>query len=157
MRFNSSIEIDAPVNEVWALVDKLEEWHLWMPSIKKIEIVSEGPMNKGSQLSVTAQVSRLTINLLMTVTKFTPERFVVMEGKTLGTKLTRFYAFEPIDDRTRVTIGGEVSGLLAWLGQRGGQEISREIAEAAKNRVESAKQQPEESKEHSNTSQIQSV
>lgn len=143
MRFSSSIEIDAPVSEVWALVDKLEEWHLWMPSIKKIEIVSDGPLSKGSQLSVTARVRRLTINLLMTITKFTPERFVVMEGKTLGTKLIRFYALEPIDSKTKVTIGGEVSGLLAWLGQRGGQEISKEIAEAVKERVESANWQPE--------------
>ena len=68
MRFSSSVEINAPVEKVWSLVDRLEEWPQWMPSIKKIERVSAGPLAVGSQLSVTAKVSRLTVNLLMTVT-----------------------------------------------------------------------------------------
>jgi len=137
MRFSSSVEINAPVEKVWALVDRLEEWPQWMPSIKKIERVSEGPLTVGSQLSVTAKVNRLTVNLLMTITEFVPERSVVMQGKVLGINLTRFYFFEPVNGKTKVTIGGEVSGLLAWLARRGGQAVSDEITQAAKKRIES--------------------
>lgn len=137
MRFSSSVEINAPVEKVWALVDRLEEWPKWMPSIKKIERVSGGPLTVGSQLSVTAKVSRLTANLLMTITEFVPERSVVMQGRALGTNLRRFYFFEPVNGKTKVTIGGEVSGLLAWLARRGGQAVSDEIAQAAKKRIES--------------------
>jgi hypothetical protein len=118
MRFESSIEINAPVKKVWALIDKLEEWPQWMPSIKKIERVSKGALAVGSQLSVTAKVS------------------VVMNGKALGTSLTRFYTLEPVNGRTKVTIGGDVSGALAWLACRGGQSVSAEIAQAAKKKVE---------------------
>jgi carbon monoxide dehydrogenase subunit G len=138
MRFSSSIDINAPANKVWALVHRLEEWPRWMPSIKKIEKVSDRPLSVGSQLSVTAKVSKLTVTLLMTVTEFVQERSVVMQGKSLGTKLTRFYRLEPIDGRTKVTIGGEVSGLLAWLARRGGQAVSEEIAQAAKRIIESS-------------------
>ena len=137
MRFSSSVEINAPVEEVWSLIDKLEEWPQWMQSIKKIERVSEGPLAVGSQLSVTAKVSRLTVNLLMTISEFVPERSVVMQGKALGTNLTRFYFLEPVNGKTKVTIGGEVSGLLAWMARRGGQAVSDEIARAAKKRFES--------------------
>ena len=137
MKFESSVEINAPVEKVWTLVDNLEEWPQWMPSIKKIERVSKGPLTVGSQLSVTAKVSRITVKLLMTITEFVSERAVVMEGKALGTKLTRFYTLEPVNGKTKVTIGGEVSGLLAWLAHRGGQAISEEIAQAAKKRIES--------------------
>jgi len=137
MKFESSVEINAPVEKVWTLVDHLEEWPQWMPSIKKIKRVSEGPLTIGSQLSVTARVSRLTVKLLMTVSEFIPERAVVMEGKALCTKLTRFYTLEPVNGKTKATIGGEVSGLLAWLARRGGQAISEEIAWAAKKRIES--------------------
>ena len=137
MRFSSIVEINAPVEKVWALIDKLEEWHQWMPSIKKIEKVSEGPLTVGSQLSVTAKVSRLTVNLLMTITEFVPQRSVVMQGKALGTNLIRFYTFEPVNGKTKVTIGGEVSGLLARLARRGGQAVSDEIAQAAKKKIES--------------------
>ena len=136
MRFESSVEINAPVKKVWALVDKVEEWPEWMPSIRKIERVSQGPLAAGSQVSVTVKVSGLTVKLLMTIAKFVPERNVVLEGKALGTKLTRFYVLEPANDRTKVTIGGDVSGGLAWLVSRGGQKVSAEIASAVKTRIE---------------------
>jgi carbon monoxide dehydrogenase subunit G len=137
MRFESSIEINAPTGKVWTLIDRLEEWPQWMPSIKSIERISRGPLGIGSQLAVTANVSRLTVKLLMTIVEFVPERSVVMKGRALGTNLTRFYTLEPVNDRTRVTVGGEVSGVLALLARRGGQAVSEEIAWAAKKRVES--------------------
>jgi len=136
MRFESSVHIDAPAERVWALVDKLEEWPQWMPSIKKIERISQGPLTAGSQLSVTAKVSGLTVRLLMTVTSFVAERNVVLEGKTLGTKLARFYILEPVNGKTRLTVGGDVSGALARLARRGGQKISTEIALAVKTKIE---------------------
>jgi carbon monoxide dehydrogenase subunit G len=139
MRFESNIEINAPANKVWAMIDKLEEWPQWMPSIKKIERISKGPLSVGSQLSVTAKVSGLTVTLLMTIIEFVPERTVVMRGKAMGTSLTRFYNLEPADGKTKVTIGGDVSGALAWLACRGGQKVSAEIAQAAKKRVEGLK------------------
>ena len=137
MRFSSSVEINAPVEKVWSLIDKLEEWPQWMQSIKKIERVSEGPLAVGSQLIVTARVSRLTVNLLMTITEFIPERSVIMQGKALGTNLTRFYFLEPVNGKTKVTIGGEVSGLLAWMARRGGKAVSDQMTQAAKKRIES--------------------
>lgn len=136
MRFESCIEINAPANKVWALIDRLEQWPQWMPSIKRIEKVSKGPLAAGSQLSVTAKVSGLTVTLLMTITEFVPERSVVMKGKALGTNLTGFYNLQPADGKTRVTIGGDVSGVLAWLACRGGRRVSAEIAGAAKKKVE---------------------
>jgi carbon monoxide dehydrogenase subunit G len=136
MRFESSIDIKAPVKKVWALVDKVEEWPQWMPSIKKIERVSKGPLAVGSQVSVTAKVSRLTVKLLMTITEFVTERRVVLAGKVLGTRLTRFYALEPANGKTNVIIGGDVSGALAWLVSRGGQKVSAEMALAVKTRIE---------------------
>jgi len=136
VRFESGIDINAPAEKVWALIDKLEEWPQWMPSIKKIERVSKEPLTVGSQLNVTAKVSGLTVRLLMTIIKFVPERTVAMQGKALGTSLTRFYTLEPLDGKSKVTIGGEVSGALAWLARRGGQAISDEIVQAVKKRIE---------------------
>lgn len=139
MRFECSIDINAPIEKVWALIDKLEEWPQWMPSIKKIGRVSKEPLTVGSQLSVTAKVSGLTVTLLMTITEFVPERNVVMEGRALGTKLTRFYILEPMNGKTNVIIGGDVFGALAWLACRGGQKVSAEIALAVKTRIEESK------------------
>jgi len=136
MKFASNIDINAPPEKVWTLIDKLEQWPQWMPSIKKIERISKGPLAAGSQLSVTVKVSGFTVTLLMTITEFVPERNVVMKGKALGTNLTRFYNLEPLSGKTKATIGGEVSGALAWLACRGGQAVSDEIARAVKKRIE---------------------
>jgi len=136
MRFESSVDIDAPAGKIWALIDRLEDWPRWMPSIKSIKRISQGPLTVGSRLSVTADVSGIPVTLLMTITQFVPERNVVMVGKALGTKLTRFYKLEPANGNTRITVGGDVSGALAPVARRGGQRVSDEIVLAVKKRVE---------------------
>ena len=137
MKFSTSIIINAPPENVWSLVYQLDQWHKWMPSIKGIQILSTEPIEKGSELLVRAKISRFTINLHMTVIDYMPERKVIMKGKVLGTTLIRFYFIEPIGDTTRVTIGGEVTGPLACLARRSGQAISEEIAQSAKEKIES--------------------
>ena len=136
MKFSASVEINATAEKVWVLINNAEEWPKWIPSLKKIEKVSAGPLGVGSQVLVVAK-SIITVNLLMTITEFVSGRRVVMEGKVLGVKMTRYYELEPVgQDRAKLTAGGEVSGLLAFLVRRGGQRLSEEIVQALKKKVE---------------------
>jgi carbon monoxide dehydrogenase subunit G len=136
MKFSASVEINAHVERVWSLVNSVEEWSKWIPSLKKIEKLSAGPLGVGSQVLVVAK-SIITVNLQMTITEFVVGHRVVMEGKVLGVKMTRFYELEPLDkNKTKLTAGGEVSGLLAFLVRRGGQRLSAEIVQSLKNKVE---------------------
>ena len=138
MKFSASVEINSTPERTWALVNNVEEWPEWIPSLKKIEKVTEGPMRVGSQVLVVAK-SLLTVNLLMTITEFVAGRRVVMEGRVLGVKMTRYYEMEPVgQNKAKLTAGGEVSGLLAFLVRRGGQSLSEEIVQALKKRVEGA-------------------
>ena len=136
MKFSASAEINATPAKAWALLNDVEEWPKWIPSLKKVEKVSKGPMGVGSQVLVVAK-SLITVNLLMTVTEFVAGRRVVMGGKVLGVKMTRYYEMEPAgQNRAKLTAGGEVSGLLAFLVRRGGQKLSEEIVQALKRKVE---------------------
>jgi hypothetical protein len=135
MKFSASVEINAAPEKVWLLVNKVEEWPKWIPSLKKIEKVSEGSLGVGSRVLVVAR-SLITVNLLMTITEFVLGRRVVMEGKVLGVRMKRYYEMEPVNGRARLTAGGEVSGLLAFLVRRGGQRLSEEIVQALKKKVE---------------------
>ena len=135
MKFSSSIVINAPPDDVFALVDNLEDWPQWIPSIKKIEKLSEGPLREGSQIRITAK-SSVTIKLLMTLTEFIPGQRGVLEGSVWGTRMVRYYNFEAVDQDTKLTAGGEVTGLLAPLVRRGGQRLSEEIVQAAKKKIE---------------------
>jgi len=135
MKFSSSVEINAHPEKVWALVNEFEEWPQWIPSIKKIEKLSEGALGEGSKIRVIAK-STITVKLLMTIIEFVPGRHAVMQGKVLGTEMTRYYNIEPLNGGARLTAGGEVSGLLAYLVRRGGQAVSEEIVQAAKRKIE---------------------
>jgi hypothetical protein len=136
MKFSASVEINSTPEKTWALVNNVEEWPKWIPSLKKIEKVTEGPLGVGSQVLVVAK-SLITVNLLMTITEFVAGRRVVMEGEVLGMKMTRYYGMEPVgQNKAKLTAGGEVSGLLAFLVRRGGQRLSEEIVQALKKKVE---------------------
>ena len=135
MKFSASVEINSTPEKAWALLNNIEEWPKWIPSLKKIEKVSGGSLGVGSRVLVVAR-SLITVNLLMTITEFVPGRSVVMEGKVLGVRMKRYYEMEPMNGRARLTAGGEVSGLLAFLVRRGGQRLSKEIVQALKKKVE---------------------
>jgi len=138
MKFSASVEINATPEKAWALVNDVEKWPQWIPSLKKIDKVTKGPMDVGSRVLVVAR-SLITVNLLMIITEFVLGRRVVMEGRVLGVKMTRYYTLEPVgQDRAKLTAGGEVSGLLAFLVRRGGQKLSEEIVQALKKKVEGA-------------------
>ena len=135
MKFSASVEINASPEKTWSLLKNIEEWPKWIPSLKKIEKVSVEPLGKGSKVLVVAK-SAITVNLLMTITEFVAGQRVVMEGKVLGTRMTRYYEMEPVNGRARLTAGGEVTGLLAFLVRRSGQKLSEEIVQALKKKVE---------------------
>jgi carbon monoxide dehydrogenase subunit G len=138
MKFRASVEINVSPEKAWALINNVEEWPKWILSLKKIEKVSEGSLGVGSRVLVVAR-SLITVNLLMTITEFIPGRRVVMEGKVLGVRMTRYYEMEPVgQNKAKLTAGGEVSGLLAFLVRRGGQKLSEEIVQALKKKVESS-------------------
>ena len=135
MRFESSVKAEASPEAIWEAVHDPEEWPLWVPSIKLVEKVSDGPLGVGSRLRIVVKTS-IRVTLHMTITEFVPQERVVMQGRVLGTRLTRFYALEPVGQETRVAAGGEASGLLAWLVCWSGRRLSADIVRALKNRIE---------------------
>lgn len=135
MRFESSADVNASVDTSWRAINNPEEWPSWVPSLKKVERLSEGPLGVGTRLCITVRAG-ISVKLHMTITEFVPQERVVMEGRVLGTRLTRYYTLEPKGQKTRLAAGGEASGFLAWLVCRGGRKLSDDIVQALKKRVE---------------------
>ena len=136
MKFESTTEINASPEAIWAALSHPEEWPQWIASIKKIEKLSTDSLGVGSRLRITARAGIINVKLLMTITEFVPRQRVVMQGNVLGTRLSRYYTLEPKDHQTRVTAGGEASGLLSCLVSRGGQALSNEIVHEFKKKIE---------------------
>lgn len=135
MRFESSVEINASPEQVWAAVHNPAEWPHWIPSVKKIEQLTEGPLNVGTRLRIVVR-TRLTITLLMTIVEFVPSERLVMRGTVMGTRLTRWYRLERANGCTRAIAGGQASGLLSWLITAAGRRLSEEIVHSFKRKVE---------------------
>ena len=135
MRFESGVDVDASVQEAWAASSNPEEWPLWVSSIKKVDKLSQGPLGVGTQLRVTVRAG-ISVKLHMTITEFVPQERVIIEGRVLGTHLTRYYTLEPKGQKTRLAAGGEASGFLAWVVWWGGRALSAKIVLALKKRIE---------------------
>lgn len=136
MRFESFAEISASPDAIWEALSDPESWPEWIASIKRIERLSADPLSTGSRLRITAKAGLFNVRLLMTITEFAPGQRVVMQGRVLGTGLTRYYTLSGSDRQTRVTAGGEATGLLAYLVSRGGQRLSDEIVRSFKRKIE---------------------
>lgn len=136
MRFESSAEIRASPEAIWEALARPEEWPEWIASIKRIEKLSADALGIGSRLRIAARAGIFNVKLVMTITEFAPGQRVVMQGRVLGTRLIRYYTLNGSDQRTRVTAGGEASGLLACPVARGGQRLSNEIVQSFKKMIE---------------------
>ncbi len=136
MKFESTAEINASPEAIWTALSHPEEWPEWIASIQKLEKLSTDSLGVGSRIRITARAGMVDVKLLMTITEFVPRQRVVMQGNVLSTRLSRYYTLEPKDHQTKVTAGGEASGLLSGLVSRGGQALSNEIVHAFKKKIE---------------------
>jgi hypothetical protein len=154
LKFLTSIEIATTPEAIWYYANDLDEWARHVPNIKRIVKLTEGPLGKGSKVRVVASNRILTAGINLTITEYEEFRYAAMDGRVLGTYMTRFYQVEPLGDKIRFTLGGEVSGFLAWMVRRSGQRLSEAIAQAAKKKFEgdahAAGGQPDSPKKDSN-------
>ena len=115
---NTSIEIDAPAETVWAVLTDFDAYHEWNPFMQIAGRASES--------------ARIHVELALSGTRSTRFRPVVTradpgrELRWLGHLLTpgvfdgeHRFVLETLDDgRTRVTHAEEFSGVLAPVGRR---------------------------------------
>jgi hypothetical protein len=50
MRFEHSIEIDAPAERVWAVVSDVEAWPRRIETVESVELLSPAPVGEGSRV-----------------------------------------------------------------------------------------------------------
>lgn len=52
MRYGVSVEIDAAIDAIWAVLSDVERWPGWTPSMTRVERLDDGPFGLGSRVRI---------------------------------------------------------------------------------------------------------
>lgn len=111
MHFETTVEIDAPHDRVWATMADVERWPEWTASMRELKILDGTTIALGSRVRIV--MPRLP-TLVWEVTEFEPGASFTWRGAsrgvaTIGTHSVRATAAS----RVAVTLGIRESGPLA--------------------------------------------
>jgi uncharacterized membrane protein len=126
MRFENTIEIDAPADRVWALTTDVESWPAITPTITKVERLDDGPFRAASTARVKQPGQRAKV---WTVTAFDPDHSFTWEARLLGAQMTASHTVTPTGSGASNTLVLDVTGPGSGLvGRLVGRQISKALA-----------------------------
>ena len=112
MDFRVTIDVAAPPSRVWEIVRDVERWHEWTASITSIKRVDQGPLRPGSRAYVTQP--KIPPNTFQ-VTSLEEGRGFDWESRSPGIRGVGHHWIEPTATGSRVTLGVNFRGPLAWI------------------------------------------
>lgn len=112
MRISNSIEIAAPVEQVWDLTMDVESWPQHTPTITRIQRLDGGPLRVGAQARIKqpAQGERT-----WTVTSLVPRERFEWATSAMGVRMAGGHHLASTPGGTRNTLTVDIEGWLAPL------------------------------------------
>jgi uncharacterized protein YndB with AHSA1/START domain len=104
-----STEINAPVQKVFAAFTDIEHGAEHVSAIKKIDILSPGPLNIGTRWLETREVLGRLDDAEMEVTAFERNRTYTLTHHKGGVRIDSVFTFEPVPAGTKVSIEFEMN------------------------------------------------
>lgn len=82
----SMVVIDAPIEQVWAVVADIEDQPRWMLEMKSVRLLTTGPVGVGTRGEATVRIMGISTTDPVTITEFEPPtRFAIRhEGSFTG-------------------------------------------------------------------------
>ena len=104
LRARKEININAPVEKVWATLIDINHWSDWQPTVASAEL--EGNLATGA----TFKWKAMGLNIASMIQELEPQKAIAWAGKSLGMNAVHMWNFEPVDHHTRVTTTESLSG-----------------------------------------------
>jgi len=124
MTYETTITIDAPADEVWAVLTDVERWPEWTASMQKVERRSEGDLTVGARIRIKQpHLPAITWD----VTDIDPGRRFSWTASSPGVTTVADHRLERLDDsavavhlaiRRSGPLAGVVDRLLAGVTRR---------------------------------------
>jgi uncharacterized membrane protein len=112
VEFETSIDIAAPSDKVWALMSDVERWHEWTPSVRSIRLLDRGPLLVGTRALVRQPKFPPA---LWKVTAIEPGKTFTWKSGAPGMWVYGSHSVDPIARGTRATLRLHYEGLLGQL------------------------------------------
>mgnify|MGYP001021249741 CR=1 FL=1 len=109
VKYESSIEIDAPIEKVWDVMTNVTLWPNWNNDIKHAELI--GGLKEGSIIKWQSGPGQITSKLL----KVRTNTEIVWQGRMMGIYAIHMWKLEKIGNQTKVTTSESWSGFLPTL------------------------------------------
>jgi uncharacterized membrane protein len=110
MRFEKSIDIDAPQQRVWNVLTDLEAWPTRVDTVEEVELLTPAPLAKGSR--VRLRQPKLGEGV-WDVTAWNPPSSFEWTQKTTGATSVAGHHLEALDEgRARLTLTLDMRGFL---------------------------------------------
>ncbi len=110
MEQSTQVEVEAPVERVWEVLQDVERWPEWASTVTSVRRLDDGPLALGSRARIEQPRIPPTE---YEVTALDPGRSFTWTARGPGVRTTARHALEPRDaGRTRVTLSVEQSGPL---------------------------------------------
>ncbi|MBO3742678.1 SRPBCC family protein [Actinoplanes flavus] len=112
MRYEEITHIDAPVELIWSLTTRIDDWPAFLPTVQRLERLDAGELRVGSsaRLKQPGQTSAV-----WTVTRLEPMREFTWETHRTFLRLTGRHLLEPVGAGTRMTLVLETAGRAAGV------------------------------------------
>jgi uncharacterized membrane protein len=126
MKFENTIDIEAPIDRVWALTVDVESWPRVTPTVTKVERLDNGPLRPSSTARVKQPGQRPKV---WTVTAVEPDRRFAWEARLFGTRMTASHTLTTTGTGTSNHLVLDLTGRGAGVvGRMIGHQISKALA-----------------------------
>ena len=114
MKMSNSVEIRRPLEEVFAFMSNIEHEPQWRPNVMEVKVTSGLPLRQGSTYLYVVKMMNRQMRTEGKITAFEPSRGWAFESVSGAFPVKGNVAFEPANEGTKVTLGGETTlrGLL---------------------------------------------
>ena len=112
MRYEETTLVDAPIDLIWRLTTRIEDWPAFLPTMRHVKRLDTGDLRVGS----TARVRQPgQTSAVWTVTHLDPRREFTWETSRPGLRITGRHLLEPAGTGTRMTLALETAGATAGI------------------------------------------
>ena len=107
MKFEASVVIDRPVEEVFAYITDIKNWLHWHKGMLEAEQSSEGPVGVGTTYRGVSQVLSQRMEWTSELTAYEPDKKMAQRLHSGPMLFDQIFALEPVEGGTKFILAGE--------------------------------------------------